>query len=134
VAPLLPPLIQPCAVLVGQRRAPPSSLQKRIQGASRQKRAKPDPAARQKTKLEAALVKCEVRRNLEPGERARQFLQEELRGGPLLATRVEERAHRLRINGPDLEASREALGVIASPGNSGKGTDAHALTYCLPTT
>jgi hypothetical protein len=75
-----------------------------------------------------------MRSQARPGERARQFLQEELRGGPLPATRVEERAHRLGINGPDLEASREALGVIASPGNSGKGTAAHALTYCLPTT
>jgi hypothetical protein len=52
----------------------------------------------------------------------------------LLATRVEERAHRLGINGPDLEAAREALGVVASRGNSGKGDAAHALTYSLPMT
>ena len=37
---------------------------------------------------------------------------------PLLATRVEERAHRLGINGPDLEPAREALGVVASRRNT----------------
>jgi hypothetical protein len=75
---------------------------------------KPGSAARTKAKaLELASVE---RRDLPPEERARQFLEEQLRSGPLLATRVEERAHRLGINGPDLEAAWEALGVVASRG------------------
>jgi hypothetical protein len=68
---------------------------------------------------------------LEPRECARQFLQDELRSGPLLASRVEKHAHRLGINGPDLETARESLGVVASRANSGKA-GGHAVIYSLP--
>jgi hypothetical protein len=80
---------------------------------------------------EAHLNSSQQSQQLEPGERARQFLQDELRSGPLLASRVEKHAHRLGINGPDLETARESLGVVASRANSGKG-GGNALTYSLP--
>jgi hypothetical protein len=61
-------------------------------------------------------------------ESAIAFLQDELRSGPLLATRVEEHAQRLGIGESDLDAAKESLSVVASRANSGKD----GVTYSLP--